>query len=174
MGAFVSVFFVVGVIYFGIPSWWLFNLQPYSVIQVGVMKDRINPIDPTQLGQRETITVLASNNSAIADANVTVVYDGHVDLNFATNSSGQGTFTYLGEPTIIKVDAAGYTSINDVVPHAPEPWVQEKNTTYLVGSLSALGSFSAAFVSLYGLMSNRKTPQSVRRRKKPQINTKRK
>jgi len=166
-----SVYFVVGTVYYGIPSWWFLPSTNFlsGVPLTQMMSDTIIPNNPTVLSQHETITVLSDyNHSAIAGATVTIIYDGSPTLTFQTNASGQGNFVYLGEPTIIRVDMAGYNSINDVLPHSPEPWVQERTTAQIsaaISGISSAGTVASVFVAVKSLKAKTVKKTSVKHRK---------
>lgn len=131
---------------YGIPFWWVFRVIPLSgVTSPGTFDDSINPISPTQIGEHETVIVTdATTRQPIEGVNLTVYYGGETVFSTSTNSQGTASFSYAGSPTIIDLAKVGYTSRMEVLPNAPEQWV---NGTYW----SALWGGLGFVVSVVGL-----------------------
>ena len=123
---------------YGIPIWWVFRgIIPQSVVQPDVLLVTINPISPSQIGENELATVKdASTGQPLQGVNLTVYFGGGAVFSTSTDSQGVASFSYAGSPTIIDFAKSGYSSKMEVIPDAPEQWVNGSNWSAVWASLS--------------------------------------
>jgi hypothetical protein len=153
---------------YGVPLWWLFSdVHSLSVAQLPPISAQITPQNPGILGQQENVLVLDfSTGAPLSEANITVFYDGAIVLTESSNSTGQAIFRYAGSPTIINIQASGYTQAMYVVPNAPQQWVYAKYVSDGTGFASSLAAPLALFLVQRWLDRNKTKRKSRKRVKK--------
>jgi hypothetical protein len=157
-----AVYLAIGVVVFfsvyvtstqlyGIPIWWALHLIPNSVVSgTDTMAVTISPINPVQVGQPETVTVIdASTRTPLQGVNVSVsLGEGPPILSTSTNSHGQASFSYGGSPTIISFSKNGYNQVNAVLPSEPAQWVSGNDMSVLWGAIGSVPAWVGLLLQL--------------------------
>ncbi len=124
----------------GIPQEYLFGKM---IMLSGVnipLKTAVQPEIPITIGEDIKVLVTDNRGNPVADADVVVMHDGAVVFTIQTNRTGQVTFGYPGETTMIKAQKVGYQSDFVVIPKIPDKWIRD-------GYNSALSSIATAIVT---------------------------
>jgi hypothetical protein len=140
--------FFVGASISGVPMTWLLHVvQPLSTVQ-NQLTVFVSPEIPTVVGQQVTVTVQDSHTGQpIEAATVSVSLNGNHLVDLPTSNSGQVSFEYPGEATIIVISASTYTSVMVVIPKVPVAWISDTTTSLIVAIVS--GVIAAAISKHY-------------------------
>ncbi len=165
-GAALLVFFVVFlslIISFGVPLWWITPKQ-LSIVNTSGVSIQVLPDTPKTFGEMVTVTVTNSTDQTpVAAIQVLVMPQGMGTVTLYTNSTGQASFQYTEQITVVQVSEPQLTgstlSAMFAVPSRPKPWVDANGTAL------GLAAFSCGLTAFLGwLIPPRKG--KIKRRKK--------
>jgi len=110
----------------GVPFWWAFGI---GNTQDGWWIISVSPENP-KVGENVTIQVAEGNYwvGVVDNATVTITRHGMQPLTIYTNNSGEASFAYPGDATVIRAsnNASGQVShsLYVVIPRTPLTWVR--------------------------------------------------
>jgi len=127
----------------GVPFWWAFGI---GNTQDGQWWVSVTPENP-KVGENVTVQVVFNGNYAaiiVVNATVTITRSGMQPLTIYTNESGEASFVYPGDGTVIRAsnNATGQAShsLYVAIPKAPPTWV--RNCLIAISSAIASGLFA--------------------------------
>lgn len=133
---------------FGVPFWWAFGV---GNTQDGWWIVSVTPENPN-IGENVTVQVFAGNISLfpVRNATVTITHDGMHPLTICTNSSGEASFVYPGDGTVIQasLSTSGHTdhSLYVAIPKTPPVWARNLSIAISCAVASGLLAGVAVFV----------------------------
>ncbi len=145
---------------FGVPFWWAFGV---GNTQQGTWIISVTPENP-KAGENVTIGVAAGNYNIflVDNATVTVTRNGMQPFTIYTDKSGEATFPFPGDGTIIRAsnwwgnsfhNATGQAnhSLYVAIPKTPITWVRN----YLIAVSGAIALGFLAGISMFTFQRNR-------------------
>ena len=141
---------------FGVPFWWAFGI---GNTQNGTWIISVTPENP-KVGENVTIGVAAGNYNIflVNNATITITRDSMQPKTIFTDESGQATFAYPGDGTVIRAsnwwgnsfrNATGQAnhSVYVAIPKTPITWI--KNCIIAISSAIALGVLAGISASKF-------------------------
>jgi len=169
-GLFLSTFALVWFVIFnlfaigsGVPLGVLYGkLIPLSGIQLQFTVT-VSPTMPLYIGQTIIVTVQDKNSlQPVSNATVSISLNSEHLADLITNKTGQVSFEYPGEATIILVSKSIYTPLMKVYPHEPQAWVSALGNDLIASSVG--GVISGLVVDKLKRKGETKSKKRTRRR----------
>lgn len=145
LATYAAEFFAISFIIFlavsqvlGVPLWWIFgNVNELSSVRTQWdFQVSVNPETPLVIGDNIEVTVKnMTDRLPVDNAEVTVRKDGASLISLQTDSKGQVSFEYPGEPTIITVEKEAFKNSMKVIPKLPDAWVRDLSVSGIIGPL---------------------------------------
>jgi hypothetical protein len=133
----------------GVPFWWAFGV---GNTQDGLWIISVSPENP-KVGENVTVQVAFAGNYVfilVDNATVTITRHGIQTLTIYTNNSGEASFAYPGDATVIRASntATGQAShsLYVAIPKAPPTWVRNCLIAISGSIVSGLFAGIATFV----------------------------
>jgi hypothetical protein len=120
----------------GVPIAWLL-FPPVPGTAQNQLSVSVSPEVPAFLGEQVAITVRDRQTGApVGGAIVSISKDGDHLFDLTTDGSGETSFKYPGETTILIVSGGAYIPQMKVIPGVPGSWIRETAIGIFLGIVS--------------------------------------
>jgi len=120
----------------GVPMAWLL-FPPVLGSAQNRFSVSVSPALPAFLGEQVNVTVRdRQTGGPVGGATVSISKDGDHLFDLTTDGSGEASFKYPGETTILIVSGGAYTPQMKVIPGVPGSWIRETAIGLVLGIAS--------------------------------------